>query len=58
MNKKKDIFAEVEEAAKKKLTDPDCKGAARTVLNYISEQRKKHKMVNKTQIKCPFDLCF
>lgn len=41
MNKKKDIFAEVEEAAKKKLTDPDCKGAARTVLNYISEQRKK-----------------
>ena len=39
--KKKDAFSKVEADAKKKLKDPQFRGAAGAVLKYIEEQRKK-----------------
>ena len=44
--KKKDIFSKVEEEAQQKLKNPDTKGAALTVLEYIERQRKLSKDVN------------
>lgn len=44
MKKKKDIFTKVEDEAREKLNDPDTKGAAQTVLEYIERQRK---LINK-----------
>lgn len=44
MKKKKDIFSKVEDEAREKLNDPDTKGAAQTVLEYIERQRK---LINK-----------
>lgn len=38
--KKKDVFTKVEEEAREKLKNPDTKGAAETVLEYIENQRK------------------
>ena len=38
--KKKDIFSKVEAEAIEKLKNPDTKGAAQTVLEYIEQQRK------------------
>lgn len=38
-----DIFSKVEAEAKERLKDPDTKGAAQTVLEYIEAQRKKNK---------------
>ncbi len=38
--KKKDIFSKVEKEAREKLKNPDTKGAAQTVLDYIERQRK------------------
>lgn len=37
--KKKDVFSKVEEEAREKLKNPDTKGAAQTVLEYIERQR-------------------
>lgn len=39
--KKKDVFSKVEEEAWEKLKNPDTKGAAQTVLDYIERQRNK-----------------
>lgn len=39
--KKKDVFSKVEEEARKKLNDPDTKGAAQTVLDYIKRERER-----------------
>ena len=39
---KKDIFSKVEEEAKERLKNPDTKGAAQTVLEYIKAQREKN----------------
>jgi hypothetical protein len=36
----KDVFSKVEEEAREKLKNPDTKGAAQTVLEYIERQRK------------------
>ena len=41
MKKKKDVFSKVEEDANENLKNPDTAGAAKTVLEYIAEQRKK-----------------
>ena len=41
--KKKDVFSKVEADALKKLKNPDTRGAAQTVLEYIEEQRKRIK---------------
>lgn len=38
--KKKDIFTQVEQEARQKLKNPDTKGAALAVLDYIERQRK------------------
>lgn len=43
--KPKDIFTPVEEEAKRRLKDPDSKGAAKTVLEYIAKQRE---IINKS----------
>lgn len=37
--KHKDIFSKVETDAREKLKNPDTSGAARTVLEYIEQQR-------------------
>ncbi len=37
--KKKNVFRKVEIEAKAKLNDPDTKGAAQTVLEYINEHK-------------------
>ena len=41
--KKKDVFSKVEADARKMLKNPDTRGAAQTVLEYIEEQRKRIK---------------
>lgn len=41
MKKKKDIFSKVEADARKKLKNPDTRGAAQTVLEFIEKERKK-----------------
>jgi hypothetical protein len=38
--KEKDVFSKVEADARKKLKNPDTRGAAQTVLEYIERQRK------------------
>lgn len=38
--KNKDVFSKVEKEAREKLKNPDTKGAAQTVLEYIERQRK------------------
>ena len=40
MSKKKDIFVKVEAEALEKLKDKETSGAAKTVLEYIEQQRK------------------
>lgn len=42
MSKKQDIFSKVEQEAREKLKDPNTKGAAQIVLDYIKEQRTKN----------------
>ncbi len=39
MKKEKDIFSKVEAEARSKLKDPEMKGAAETVLEFIAKQR-------------------
>ncbi len=43
----KDVFSKVEKEAKNFLNDPEKKGAARTVLEFIEEQRKREQHINK-----------
>lgn len=43
--KHKDVFSKVEEEAREKLKNPDTKGAAQTVLDYIERQRN---IINKS----------
>lgn len=43
MKKKKDVFTKVEADARKMLEHPETAGAAKTVLEYIAEQRDKTK---------------
>lgn len=38
---KKDVFSKVEKEAREKLKNPDTKGAAQTVLEYIERQRRE-----------------
>ena len=46
MRKKRDSFTEVEKEALEKLNDPDTRGAAKTVLDFIKRQREKEDVNN------------